>query len=224
MPTDITEHVIEVINVSKQIGGRSILEQVSLTVERQQICGISGHNGAGKSILLRIIAGLIRPSEGQVRVFNEAIGEQVEFPRSTGAMIDGPGFLPHYSGFKNLQLLAMIRNAIDATAIADAMRSVGLNPQDTKPVRTYSTGMRQRLGLAQAMMEKPQLLLLDEPTSAIDRDGRARIHQLLRELNAQGVTIVLTSHSNEELATLCDTIFYMESGRLLAAETSAAIM
>lgn len=215
------EIVIEVSNVSKQIGDRQILDEVSLQVAAGQICGISGHNGAGKSILFRVIAGLIRPSTGQVRVFNQLIGEDVEFPRSTGAMIDGPGFLPHYSGFKNLQLLAMIRNEISSNEIAAAMQAVGLKPQDTKAVRTYSTGMRQRLGLAQAMMEKPQLLLLDEPTSAIDRDGRQRIHQLLRELNTQGTTIVLTSHSNEELSTLCDTIFYMESGRLIGAESNA---
>lgn len=221
MLNHIPEIAIEVSNVSKQIGDRRILDRVSLQVQAGQICGISGHNGAGKSILFRIVAGLIRPSEGEVRVFNERIGEDAEFPRSTGAMIDGPGFLPHYSGFKNLQLLAMIRNQISANEITAAMQAVGLKPQDTKPVRTYSTGMRQRLGLAQAMMEKPTLLLLDEPTSAIDRDGRQRIHQLLRELNAQGTTIVLTSHSNEELSALCDTIFYMESGRLIGSESSA---
>lgn len=217
MQNHATEMVIEVDAVSKQIGDRPILDQVSLTVPQGQICGIQGHNGAGKSILFRIIAGLIHPSSGQVRVFGEGLGTQVEFPRDTGAMIDGPGFLPQYSGLKNLQLLAMIRNQISKDEIVETMRFVGLNPNDSKPVRTYSTGMRQRLGLAQAIMEKPKLLLLDEPTSAIDREGAQAIHHLLKELNAQGVTILLTSHSADELAALCDEVFVMEGGRLTPA-------
>lgn len=217
MSLNTQDIVLDVKNVSKEIGERRILEHVDLSVQSGQMCGISGHNGAGKSILLRVISGLVRPSEGSVRVFGDVIGEAVEFPRMTGAMIDGPGFLPHYSGFKNLQLLAMIQRQVDEAEIAETIRRVGLDPQDKRPVRTYSTGMRQRLGLAQAIMERPRLLLLDEPTSAIDRAGTEVIHQLLKALNAEGVTIVLTSHSQEELSTLCDTIVYMERGQMRAA-------
>jgi len=208
--------VVEVNGVSKQIGDRRILDQVDLRVPDGQIYGISGHNGAGKSILLRIISGLVRPNSGQVRVFGEVIGGAVEFPKATGVVIDGPGFLPHYSGVKNLQLLAMIRDQVSLQEITDAMRLVGLDPQDRRPVRTYSTGMRQRLGLAQAIMERPKLLLLDEPTSAIDRDGREAIYQFLKDMKSKGVTIVHTSHSKEELSTLCDAAFLMENGRLTA--------
>jgi ABC-2 type transport system ATP-binding protein len=217
MQAHATDTVIEIDAVSKQIGDRQILEQVDLRVPRGQICGISGHNGAGKSILFRIIVGLIHPSGGRVRVFGATIGQDAEFPKATGAMIDGPGFLPHYSGFKNLQLLAMIRNQVTKDEIAETIRMVGLDPHDKRPVRTYSTGMRQRLGLAQAVMEKPELLLLDEPTSAIDREGAQVIHQLLKDLNQAGVTIVLTSHSSAELAALCDEVYVIERGRLSAA-------
>jgi ABC-2 type transport system ATP-binding protein len=221
MTSHTSRYAVEVENVSKHIKGRCILDQVSLKIPAHHIYGISGHNGAGKSMLFRVIAGLVLPTHGRVRVFDQIVGEHVEFPQSTGAMIDGPGFLPHHSGLKNLQLLAMIRNEIGLDDIAAAMQSVGLNPRDTKPVRTYSTGMRQRLGLAQALMEKPQLLLLDEPTSAIDREGRQRIYQLLRDVQARGTTIVLTSHNSDELATLCDTIVHMENGHLVAPDSHA---
>ena len=209
--------VIEVHNVSKHIKGRQILDAVSFVIQHGSISGIKGHNGAGKSMLLRTIAGLVLPSHGHVRVFGERIGADAEFPRDTGAMIDGPGLLPHYSGFQNLHFLAMIRNRISKAEIADAMRLVGLNPDDKRPVRTYSTGMRQRLGIAQAIMEHPALLLLDEPTSAIDAEGRQVIYRILQQQREQGATILLTSHSEEELAALCDQIFFMDGGKLVGS-------
>lgn len=168
-------------------------------------------------MLRRIISGLVRPTAGQVRVFGAAIGSDVEFPPMTGVMIDRPGFLPQYSGLRNLQLLAMIRNQISQGEIAAVMQRVGLDPTDRRPVRTYSMGMRQRLGLAQAIMECPRLLLLDEPTNAIDPDGRQSIYALLRELRAEGITILLTSHSAEELNALCDRVFVMRNGALAPA-------
>jgi ABC-2 type transport system ATP-binding protein len=209
------DDVIHIEHVSKTIGQRQILDHVDLRVASGQMCGISGHNGAGKSILLRVIAGLALPSDGCVRVFGETIGRDTEFPKDTGAMIDGPGLLPQYSGYTNLHLLAMIRNQISADRIKETLCLVGLDPLDKRPVRTYSTGMRQRLGLAQALMEHPRLILLDEPTSAIDREGRKAIHDLLKALHTQGITIVLTSHSEEELATLCDTVYTMTEGKLV---------
>lgn len=211
--------VIQVRNVSKQIKGRLLLDNVSLDVQAGSMSGIKGHNGAGKSILLRTIAGLVRPSQGQICVLGEIIGKEAEFPRDTGAMIDGPGLLPQYSGLQNLRFLAMIRNQISDEEIKAAIRLVGLNPDDKRPVRTYSTGMRQRLGIAQAIMERPVLLLLDEPTSAIDGEGRQVIYQVLRQLREQGVTILLTSHSEEELSTLCNEIIFMESGKVTGSRT-----
>lgn len=212
---DAQSPVIEVTDISKTIGAHRILDGLSLEVPSGAIYGISGHNGAGKSMLLRIVAGLVRHDQGSVRVFGETVGEEVEFPRDTGAIIDQPGFLPHYSGSKNLHLLAMIRNQITHDQIAETLQRVGLDPADSRPVRTYSTGMRQRLGLAQAIMEQPRLLLLDEPTSGIDRAGVAHVHDLLRTLRAQGVTILLTSHSQDEITLLCDRAYVLERGTLL---------
>ena len=207
--------VIEINEVSKKIGKNCVLDSINLTVPTGMVYGITGHNGAGKSILLRVIAGLVRPTNGLVRVFGEAIGKEREFPRDIGVLIETPGFLSHYSGFMNLNLLAKIRNKVTQDEITTIINKVGLDPKDTRPVRTYSSGMRQRLGLAQALMERPQLLLLDEPTNALDRDGTILIHQLIKEQQESGVTILLTSHNRGEIETLCDASFEMDRGRLL---------
>ncbi len=205
---------IEVEGVSKWIGRRKVLEDVTLVVAPGERVGLVGPNGAGKSMLLRVICGLVRPSAGRVKVWGQEIGRDVEFPLDTGALIETPGFLPQYSGFRNLWLLAMIRNAITPNEIRAAMRRVGLDPDDPRPVRAYSTGMRQRLGLAQAIMEKPRLLLLDEPTSNIDPEGVEELHQLLLELNREGTTLVITSHRMAEVERLCERVYEMERGRL----------
>jgi ABC-2 type transport system ATP-binding protein len=208
--------VVEVKGVFKQIGNRPILENIHLEVPASMIYGISGHNGSGKSILLRVICGLVIPNEGIVRVFGKTIGKEQEFPHNTGALIETPGFLPGYSGMDNLRLLAMIRNQVTKDEIEEVIRKVGLDPFDRRPVRTYSTGMRQRLGLAQALMEKSKLLILDEPTSGLDRQGTTEFHQLFRDLRSDGITILLTSHSHDELKTLCNATFLMDKGHLEA--------
>jgi ABC-2 type transport system ATP-binding protein len=219
-PTSKAELAIAVEGVSKQIGDHLILDGVHLNVPPSKIFGISGPNGSGKSMLLRVICGLVRPTRGRVWVSGREIGKDVEFPGETGVLIETPGFLPHYSGSRNLQLLAMIRNRISREDIADTIRLVGLDPNEPKPVRTYSTGMRQRLGIAQAIMENPRLLLLDEPTNGLDREGIKDVHRLLKELRADGVTILLTSHSREEIDELCDAEFVMENGRLSSIHIS----
>lgn len=209
-----TAPAIEVKGASKWFRKHLILDQVDLVVPVGRIYGIRGPNGAGKSTLLRVICGLVLLNQGEVRVFGQRIGSEMEFPPATGALIERPGFLPHYSGRQNLQLLAMIRNQIGEGEIAAVLRQVGLDPEDRRPVRTYSTGMKQRLGIAQAIMENPRLLLLDEPTNGLDLDGIREVHHLLKDLKADGVTILLVSHSLEELASLCDDIFMMDKGRL----------
>ncbi len=206
--------VVSVKNVTKRIGHRVVLERVSLEVPAAKIYGISGPNGAGKSMLLRIISGLVRPSEGEAAVFGEKIGQDTEFPQQTGILIERPGFLPNYSGIKNLELLALIRNRITKEDIISTLKLVGLDPYDTRSVKTYSTGMLQRLGIAQAIMEKPKLLLLDEPTNGLDLEGIKDVHRLLKELRFDGVTILLTSHSRQEIDELCDAEFLMENGCL----------
>lgn len=210
----MTRWAIEVEGVTLRIGSRKVLEDVTMRVAPSQRVGLVGPNGAGKSMLLRVICGLVRPSAGRVRVWGKEIGREVEFPPDTGALIESPGFLPQYSGFRNLWLLAMIRNAISPQDVREAMRRVGLDPDDPRPVRAYSTGMRQRLGLAQAIMERPRLLLLDEPTSNIDPEGMEEIHRLLLELNAEGVTWVITSHRMAEVERLCEVVYEMDRGRI----------
>lgn len=210
----MSTYAIRLDKVSKQIKGHQILEDVSLVMPSGVIYGIRGPNGAGKSILLRIICGLVFPTRGIVEVMGQIIGQEREFPENTGALIDTPGFIPHHSGRKNLELLAMIRNQIGPDDIREAMLRVGLDPDDRRPVRQYSTGMRQRLGLAQAIMEHSRLLILDEPTRGIDTQGTSDVHQLLRNLRDQGVTILLTSHSEDEVRVLCDKLFLLDHGSL----------
>lgn len=205
---------VNVLNVSKTIRKRLILDDVNWQVEVGEFSGIYGINGSGKSMLLRVISGLVLPNSGTVHVFGNQVGRDNEFPPDLGAMIDGPGFLLDRSGSYNLQLLASIRNLISQQRIVEVLSMVGLDPSDKRPVRTYSTGMRQRLGIAQAIMEYPKLLMLDEPTSALDTDGTQQIEMILKEMQKQGVTIIIVSHKDSELHTLCDSIYKMHNGKL----------
>lgn len=212
----VNETVVHVKNVTVRMKNQVVLERINLQLDKGKIYGIIGRNGSGKTMLLRVLCGLVRPSEGEVWVLGREIGRAGAFPDEVGAVIETPGFLPQYSGLKNLKLLASLRNRIDEDDIREAIRLVGLDPENKKPVRTYSLGMRQRLGLAQAIMEKPRLLLLDEPSNGLDQEGVRDLHILLRNLRSKGVTILLTSHSREEIETLCDAVYYMERGRLEA--------
>ncbi|MDD5369616.1 MAG: ATP-binding cassette domain-containing protein [Anaerolineaceae bacterium] len=205
---------INVTHVSKKINGRLLLDEINLFIPEGKIYGIIGPNGAGKSILLRVICGLVLPTIGEVTVFNKKIGRDVEFPPSLGALIDSPGLLPNFSGYQNLLLLSKIRNSISKERIRDTINLVGLDPYDRRPTKTYSTGMRQRLGIALAIMENPRLLILDEPITGLDTKGVDDIHEILRKHNQQGVTILITSHSREEIDIMCDASFFMNSGRL----------
>ena len=206
--------VITSRNVSKKFGKNQVLSQINFDLPAGVIYGISGPNGTGKSVFLRILTGLILPDEGEVTVYGKKIGKETEFAPSTGILIDSPGFLLAYSGRRNLQLLASVSGKVSEARIVEAIRQVGLNPEDRRPVSTYSTGMRQRLGLAQAIMENPDLLILDEPTTGLDFDGQREIYSYLVDLRAQGKTILITSHSRDELKILCDEIFILSSGKL----------
>lgn len=208
---------VNVANVSKTIGQHHIFNDINLGVNVGETIGIYGANGSGKSMLLRLISGLVLPDTGSVKVFDEIIGPDNEFPQSLGAMIDQPGFILEYSGMRNLELLASINNRISKGVICEAIEKVGLNPTDPRPVKAYSTGMRQRLGVAQAIMEGPKLLLLDEPTSALDENGSKLIHNLLREHQQKGVTMIIVSHNPQEIAELSHQVYQMRAGALLPA-------
>ncbi len=218
----MSDLAVVIRGISKRFGSRVALDDVSLELPTGRICGLTGPNGAGKSVLLRVICGLVRPSAGSIHVFGRQVGRDVEFPPEVGALIDGPGFLPGYSAMKNLELLAMIRNRVTREHVAATIRLVGLDPADRRPVRAYSTGMRQRLGIAQAIVEEPALLLLDEPTSALDRKGVAEVHRLLKDLRAKGTTILLTSHNHDEIRDLCDASFVMENGRIVPSSDTSS--
>lgn len=191
-----------------------IFRDVSVNFESGKIYGLIGRNGAGKTMLLKSICGLTSLTEGQITVNGKILGEDADIPESIGVIIEVPGFLPNLSGFANLKYLAKLKNKIDDDKIRQTLLTVGLQPEDRKHVSKYSLGMRQRLGLAQAIMEDPNILLLDEPMNGLDNQGVEEAKQLLKELRSAGKTIIIASHHMEDISELCDTVYLMDSGRL----------
>jgi len=209
------ETCIEVQNVVKRFRDQVVLKNVSISFEKGQIHGIVGRNGSGKTVLFKCICGLMHPEEGVILVNGKRVGRDVDMPENIGAIIEAPGFLPNYSGYKNLRFLANIRRKIGKEEILNVLKTVGLDPESRKHVGKYSLGMRQRLGIAQAIMEDPEILILDEPMNGLDNAGVQDIRALLLELKAQGKTILLASHNHEDIAALCDTVHEMDGGVLL---------
>lgn len=209
------ETCIEVQNVVKRFRDQVVLKNVSISFEKGKIHGIVGRNGSGKTVLFKCICGLMHPEEGVILVNGKRVGRDVDMPEDIGAIIEAPGFLPNYSGYKNLRFLANIRRKIGKEEIVNVLKTVGLDPESRKHVGKYSLGMRQRLGIAQAIMEDPEILILDEPMNGLDNAGVQDIRALLLELKAQGKTILLASHNHEDIAVLCDTVHEMDGGVLL---------
>lgn len=208
------ENVIIVENISKTYKGISVLNHVSISFEKGKIHGIIGRNGSGKTIFIKIICGLVQPDEGKVLVNGKGIGKDVDFPENIGVIIEAPGFIPSLSAYKNLDYLASLKGLIGKKEIRNAMFLVGLNPDDKKHVGKFSLGMKQRLGIAQAVMENPDILILDEPMNALDKSGVAEIRELLLHLKDEGKTILIVSHNQEDINMLCDTVHEMERGKL----------
>ena len=211
----MSEYVIEVKDAVKRFKETCALDHVSLNFETGKIHGLVGRNGSGKTVLFKCICGLMHPEEGVILVNGKRVGRDVDMPEDIGAIIEAPGFLPNYSGYKNLRFLANIRRKIGKEEILNVLRTVGLDPESRKHVGKYSLGMRQRLGIAQAIMEDPEILILDEPMNGLDNAGVQDIRALLLELKAQGKTILLASHNHEDIAALCDTVHEMDGGVLL---------
>lgn len=208
------ENVILVEEISKSYKGIQVLNRVSVSFEKGKIHGIIGRNGSGKTVLIKTICGLVQPDEGRVVVNGKVIGKDVDFPENIGVIIEAPGFLPTLSAYKNLDYLASLRGAIGKEEIRNAISTVGLDPDDKKHVGKYSLGMKQRLGLAQAIMENPDILILDEPMNALDRNGVEEIRKLLFGLKDNGKTILIVSHNSDDIHMLCDTVHEMDGGNL----------
>ena len=206
--------MIKVENVSLKIKKDTILRDINVEFERGKIHGIIGRNGSGKTMLMKCICGFIRPTVGEITVAGKRIGADCDFPESVGVIIETPEFIPYYSGFKNLKLLADIRHKITDEDIRKSIELVGLDPKLKKSVKKYSLGMRQRLGLAQAVMENPDLLILDEPMNGLDKDGVGEMRKYLLNWKEQGKTIQIASHSAEDIDVLCDSVVEMDKGRM----------
>lgn len=205
---------VEIEHVTKKFGSDVVLKDINISMEEGRVYGICGNNGSGKTVLMKCICGFLPVSSGVVRVAGEVVGITVDFPESMGVIIETPGFLMNLSGIRNLEILAGLRGVISKGGIRAAMEQAGLDPDLKKAVSKYSLGMRQRLGIAQAIMEDPRLLVLDEPFNGLDKHGVSDIRALLLELKKQSKTILLASHNSEDIRILCDQVFEMDGGRI----------
>lgn len=205
--------IVKVENVTKYFKQEKVLDDVNMNLETGHIYGIVGKNGAGKTVLFKIIAGFIKPSSGKVTVAGKIIGVDRDFPDSLGLIIETPGFLSQYNAYQNLLYLANINNKISKEDIKESIRMVGLDPDSNKKVGKFSLGMRQRLGIAQAIMENPNLIILDEPMNGLDKKGIEDVKELLLKLKGDGKTILMASHYAEDME-ICDEVFQMEGGKL----------
>ena len=205
---------VEISHVTKRFGEDLVLKEVNLALDCGKVYGIVGNNGSGKTVLMKCICGFMPATTGTIKVFGKQIGKDVDFPERLGVIIEAPGFLTNLTGIRNLEILADMRRQITKADARIAMRKVGLDPDMRKPVAKYSLGMRQRLGIAQAIMEDPQLLVLDEPFNGLDKNGVAEIRKILLELKTEGKTILLASHNEEDIRILCDEVYEMDGGMM----------
>ncbi len=206
------EVYVAIEHAEKKFKDQTVLSDVCMEIEKGTICGLIGRNGSGKSVLFRSICGLLNLSSGKICINGKQVGKDMEVPEDIGILIEEPGFLQNYNGLKNLQFLAMIKGQISKKELRETMRLVGLNPDNRNHVGKYSLGMRQRLGLAQAIMEKPTFLILDEPMNGLDNSGVQDIRNLLAGLREQGTTILIASHNKEDIDILCDAVYEMDGG------------
>ena len=197
---------IEINHVTKKFGDDVILHDINISMEQGKVYGISGNNGSGKTVLMKCICGFLPVTEGVIRVGGKIIGAEIDFPESIGVIIETPGFLTNLTGMRNLEILAGLQGKITKNEIREAICKAGLDPGLKKSVAKYSLGMRQRLGIAQAIMEDPEFLILDEPFNGLDKHGVEDIRNLLLGLKKDGKTIILARHNSEDIRILCDKV------------------
>lgn len=203
---------ITVKNATKIIKGAVILKDVQIELESGKVYGLQGPNGGGKTMLMRLISGLIRPTRGYVYIDDKQLGKDIDFPPSIGVLIENPAFLPNYTGVQNLELLARIQARVGLEQIRQTITDVGLQPDDKRKYRKYSLGMKQRLGIAAAVMEQPDLIILDEPTNALDEEGVERICQMIRRERDRGALIIMACHDARILESVSDIIYTVVDG------------
>ena len=206
---------IEITNLKKVIKGTIVLDDINYTFSGGRIYGLCGKNGCGKTMLMRLIAGLIYPSSGTIRIKDKVLGKDISVPESVGMLIENPSFLNDYTGKQNLEMLAGLQKNVDKAEVRRVLEQVGLDPDDKRKFYKYSLGMRQRLGIAAAIMGSPELILLDEPINAIDTDGVQEIRAIIRGLSAENRIIIVASHDKSEMDYLADEKIYMSEGRLI---------
>lgn len=206
--------MIELQDVNKSFGAEHVLKNISHSFEAGKIHGIVGNNGSGKTVLMKCICGFLRPDSGKIFVNHRQVGRDRDFPENMGIIIETPGFLPHISGSQNLKILASLQKKANEHTIRAVLEQVGLDPNMKKPVGKYSLGMRQRLGFAQALMEDPSLLILDEPFNGLDKHGVVHIRNVIKGLRTEGKTVILASHNQVDIDELCDTVCEMDAGIL----------
>jgi len=209
---------VKINDLSKNIKRVPILVNMNLELEGGKIYGLKGKNGSGKTMLMRAICGLIIPTSGTIEINNEKLGKDISFPRSIGVLIENPSFISNYTGLKNLQVLASIQKRIGDEDIKKSLKDVGLDPNDKRTYKKYSLGMKQRLGIAAAIMEKPEIVILDEPINALDESGAELVRGILWKLRDSGSAIILACHDAEELKFLSDEIYTISEGKITGHE------
>ncbi len=208
--------MINVNNVSKRFGEQEVLSDISVRLDSGKIYGLVGRNGCGKTMLMKCICGFVKPTSGKIVIDGKVLGKDMDVPEHMGIIIENPGFIPYYSGYKNLRLLASVRGKTGKKEIAEYMEMVGLDAKSKKHVSKYSLGMRQKLGIVQAIMERPEILLLDEPMNGLDRKSVELVRNLIKKTADAGAVVLLSSHNQEDIDTLCDVVYHMEDGRIVA--------
>lgn len=205
---------LEIKDYTKVIRGNTVLDRVSLTLTGGKIYGLKGINGSGKTMLMRAVCGLILPTHGSVIIDGKTLGKELSFPESAGVLIENPSFLPNLTGIRNLKILADLQGGVTEEQIRGVLTTVGLDPDDRRKFRKYSLGMKQKLGIAAAILGDPELIILDEPLNALDTDGVEMVHTVLAQAKARGALIILACHDAEELNALSDEIITIERGKI----------
>lgn len=206
--------MIKVEHLSKKFGNNEVLKDINLHCEKGKIYGIIGYNGSGKTVLFKCICGFLKSDKGKILIAEKVLGKDIDMITNAGVIIENPGFIERISGYKNLEFLFTIRNKKEKEYIQEVMRKVGLDPFVKKSVKKYSLGMKQRLAIAQAVMENPDILILDEPMNGLDKNGIKEMRELFLALRAEGKTILLASHNKEDIEILCDEVYEIENATL----------